>query len=120
MLRIVFTLSLFLGLMSNAFAGITFEPYYSVSSTNSYIADGATQRGLWTPWASSGSFKTDGWITVTVPMSEFHYYHDGADAGSSVTTNMLGGLTFFVWHGGLEGKDGKIHMCIDNIRIVPM
>ena len=96
-----------------------FTPY-SVSGTNGYIADNATQRGLWNPWVSSGSFITDGWITVSIPMKEFHYYHDGKDAGSMITNDMLGGLTFFVWHGGVEGQDCRVHMCIDNIRIVPM
>jgi hypothetical protein len=96
-----------------------FTPY-SVSSTNGYIADGVTPRGLWMPWVSSGSYQTEGWITVSIPISEFHYFHDGADAGSNVTKDMLGGLTFFVWHGGVEGTDCRVHMCIDNIRIVPM
>ncbi|GAF03779.1 glycan-binding surface protein [Saccharicrinis fermentans] len=96
-----------------------FTPY-SVSATNSYIADGMTPRGLWIPWASSGSYRTEGWTTVTIPMSEFHYYHDGTDAGSAITNDMLGGLTFFVWNGGVEGEDCSVHMCIDNIRIVPM
>lgn len=96
-----------------------FTPY-SVSGTNAYLSDNATPRALWMPWTSSGSYITDGWTTVTIPMSDFHYYHDGTDAGSSVTTDMLGGLTFFVWHGGVEGEDCTVHMCIDNIRIVPV
>jgi hypothetical protein len=96
-----------------------FTPY-SVSGTNGYIADGATPRGLWMPWVSTGSFKTDGWITVTIPMSDFHFAHDGKDLGSAIKTDMLGGLTFFVFHGGVEGKDSHVQMCIDNIRIVSM
>ncbi len=93
---------------------------YDVSGTNGYISDGVTPRGLWMPWASSGSFQTEGWITVTIPMTEFHYLQDGTDADENVTTDMLGGLTFFVWNGGVEGVDCNVHMCIDNIRIVPM
>ncbi len=96
-----------------------FTPY-EVNGTNAYIADNATMRGLWNPWVLSGSFQTDGWITVSIPMSEFHYYHDGKDAGANISNDMLGGLTFFVYHGGVEGEDCKVHMCIDNIRIVPM
>ncbi len=97
---------------------MVFTPY-SVSGTNAYLADGVTPRGLWMPWVTEGSYKTDGWITVSIPMSSFMYLHDGADAGREVTTDDLGGLTFFVWHGGVEGEDCNIHMCIDNIRIVP-
>ncbi|WP_075590942.1 glycan-binding surface protein [Labilibacter marinus] len=96
-----------------------FTPY-EVSGTNGYIGDDSVPRGLWIPWASSGSYSTDGWTTVAIPMSEFHYTASGADAGANVTTEMLGGLTFFVWNGGVQGEDCRVHMCIDNIRIVPM
>ncbi len=96
-----------------------FTPY-SVSGTNSYIADNTVPRGLWMPWASTGSYMTEGWTTVSIPMSEFHYTNSGGDAGRTVETNDLGGLTFFVWSGGVDGEDCRVHMCIDNIRIVPM
>ncbi|MCW3805357.1 glycan-binding surface protein [Plebeiibacterium marinum] len=96
-----------------------FTPY-EVSGTNAFIADNVTMRGLWNPWVLTGSYQTDGWVTVSIPMSEFHYYHDGKDAGANITNDMLGGLTFFVYHGGVEGEDCRVHICIDNIRIVPM
>ncbi len=96
-----------------------FTPY-SVSNTNAYIADGVTPRGLWMPWVNEGTYQTEGWITVSIPLSTFHFLHDGSDAGTTVTNDMLKGLTFFVWQGGVEGEDCHIHMCIDNIRIVPM
>jgi len=96
-----------------------FTPW-DLNSTNGYIADGATPRGLWMPWMATGSYQTEGWTTVTIPMSKFHFVHDGGDAGTSVTTDMLGGLTFFVFHGGVEGETCRVHMCIDNIRIVPL
>lgn len=95
-----------------------FTPY-DLNNTNSYYSDATIPRGLWMPWVSEGSYQTDGWETVTIPMSDFHYSFDGTDAGSTVTTDMLGGLTFFVWNGGVEGTDCNIKMCIDNIRIVP-
>lgn len=96
-----------------------FTPY-EVSGTNAYLADNVTMRGLWNPWVATGSYQSEGWVTVSIPMSEFHYYHDGKDAGANISNEMLGGLTFFVYHGGVEGKDCRVHMCIDNIRIVPM
>ena len=96
-----------------------FTPY-EVSGTNAFIADNVTMRGLWNPWVLTGSYQTDGWVTISIPMSEFHYYHDGKDAGTNITNDMLGGLTFFVYHGGVEGEDCRVHICIDNIRIVPM
>lgn len=95
-----------------------FTPY-GLNNTNSYLGDPSVPRGLWMPWVSTGSYKTDSWTTVTIPMSEFHYTNDGSNI-DPVTKDMLGGLTFFLWHGGVAGEDGRINMCIDNIRIVPM
>lgn len=95
-----------------------FTPY-SVTGTNGYIADGVTPRGLWIPWKETGTYKTEGWTTVSVPLTEFKYKHDGGTAGSSLSKDMLRGLTFFVWNGGVTGTDCSPHICIDNIRVVP-
>ncbi|HUW91746.1 MAG TPA: glycan-binding surface protein [Bacteroidales bacterium] len=95
-----------------------FTPY-SVSGTNGYIGDVAVPRGLWIPWKDSGTFKTDGWITVTLPLRDFKYTGTGGTCANALTKEMLRGLTFFVWNGGVEGTDCTPHICIDNIRVVP-
>ena len=95
-----------------------FTPY-TTTGTNSYIGNSAVPRGLWMPWSASGSYQTDGWTTVTIPLNDFKYTPDGQTSANSLTKDMLGGLTFFVWHGGLIGEDCTIHLCIDNIRVVP-
>lgn len=95
-----------------------FTPY-SVTGTNNYIGNASVPRGLWIPWKDSGSFKTEGWITVTVPLSEFKYGPEGEISGTAFTKEMLRGLTFFVWNGGVAGTDGSPHILIDNIRVVP-
>lgn len=94
-----------------------FTPW-ATTGTNGYIADGVTPRGLWIPWKESGTFKTDGWITVTIPLTDFKYDQVGnslnvADKGK------YGGLTFFVYNGGVAGTDCSPIICIDNIRVVP-
>lgn len=96
-----------------------FTPY-GTKDTNGFIGDGNTPRGLWIPWKESGSYKTEGWTTVTIPLSEFKFKPDGGPSTVALTKEMMKGLTFFVWNGGIEGTDGNVHMCIDNIRVVPI
>lgn len=95
-----------------------FTPY-SITGSNSYIADGSFPRGVWNPWKETGTYKTDGWITFSYPLSEFKYSFDGSVSANKLTENMLRGLTFYVWHGGVAGKACNPHICIDNIRVVP-
>jgi hypothetical protein len=96
-----------------------FTPW-GTSGTNSYIADGVTPRGLWNPWATApkGTFKTAGWITVSIPLKEFKYDHTGK-ALQMANTGNYGGLTFFVYNGGVVGTACTPDICIDNIRVVP-
>jgi hypothetical protein len=95
-----------------------FTPW-STKDTNGYIADGQTPRGLWRPWESIGSYQTDGWITVSFPLKDFKYDHTGKALQVAGTGN-YGGLTFFVYHGGIAGTDCTPYICIDNIRVVPI
>jgi len=95
-----------------------FTPY-STYDGNSYIADASVPRGLWIPWKETGSYTTDGWITVALPLSDFIYTGEGKVCTNKLTADMLRGLTFFVWNGGVDGADCSPNICIDNIRIVP-
>lgn len=94
-----------------------FTPW-GVGGTNAYIADGETPRGLWRPWLETGSYVTDGWETVSFPLKDFIYDHEGNEIGLAGPGNW-GGLTFFVYHGGIEGQESSPKICIDNIRVVP-
>ena len=104
--------------MSSALQMI-FTPY-ATTGTNGYISDSNVPRGLWMPWKENGTYQTEGWITVSIPLRDFKYTNSGANCGNPLTSAMLRGLTFFVWHGGVEGTDCTPHICIDNIRIVPV
>lgn len=94
-----------------------FTPW-ATQGTNSYLASPTVPRGLWIPWQNTGTFKTNGWITVTIPLSEFKYDRAGTEIGAA-DVGKYGGLTFFVYHGGVVGTDCSPVICIDNIRVVP-
>ncbi len=87
-------------------------------NTNSYYFDVTFPRGLWIPWEEDGTYKTDGWQTVSFPLDEFTKTHDGNTCEKAFTNSMLGGLTLFVWNGGVEGTECTPRILIDNIRIV--
>jgi hypothetical protein len=95
-----------------------FTPY-STSGTNSYIGDANVPRGLWNPWKDSGTYKTEGWTTVSFPLSSFTFTGSGGTCANPLTKEMLRGLTFYVWNGGVTGTDCTPHVCIDNIRVIP-
>jgi len=99
-----------------------FTPW-AMSGTNTYIGGDDTHpqlpRALWNPWAATGSFKTDGWITVTVPIKDFTYDKTGTKLATGTQAGGFGGLTFFVYNGGVVGTACTPDICIDNIRVVP-
>jgi hypothetical protein len=99
------------------------EKYVSASNmNNAFYSDSSMARGLWIPWKDSGSYDTNNeWVTVSLPISNFTYDHEGGAAtGSAIDSSFFYGLTLFVWHGGVEGTDCSPVMYIDNIRVVPI
>lgn len=89
-------------------------------ANNTFFNGNVLPRGLYTPWASTGSFDTgDQWITVTIPYTNFIYGADGTVATGSLTAADFTSLTIFVWSGGLKGTECNPVIKIDNIRAVP-
>ena len=90
-------------------------------ANNTYFNGKDLPRGLYTPWAATGSFDTgDEWITVTVPYANFIYGSDGTPATGSLSASDFTSLTIFVWSGGLTGTECHPIIKIDNIRAVPV
>lgn len=84
-------------------------------------------RILWRPWQlqTTGSYSTNGWITVSIPLSQAVHNPDGSNGKLKLDKNAFGNITFFVWGGSdstipKPGTASDINICIDNIRVVPM
>ena len=100
-----------------------FEPEVGPDGRNPYIDDGDFKPAQchWKPYADTGSYQTDGWITVTIPLTEFKYNTGESENDRKVTT-FTGMRSFFMgfWGALPDGIDSNdIKMCVDNIRIVP-
>jgi hypothetical protein len=94
------------------------------NNNNSGHSDNKIAKGLWRPWQSEsgGLYKTDGWITKTIPLSEFKFAHDGSDAAEPLKyPDNTGSLSIFV-RGPVPAAAGVNHVfiCIDNIRVVDL
>ena len=78
----------------------------------------------WKPW-KKGAYKTNGWETVSIPLSDFKYGpNDGsADEIGSASIKDLSVLTnvTMMLFGGFEtgtAEKSPVYICVDNIRIV--
>lgn len=90
-------------------------------ANNEYIQEGGLARYLWRPWTAAEAYHTGGkWVTVTCPIKDFVYDHDGAGATRMLTSvTDFASLRIFVWDGGMTGVDCTPMFYIDNIRVVP-
>ena len=91
-------------------------------ANNTYMSGNDAPRGLYRPWAATGSFDTgDKWITVTLPLEEFTYGWDGNPATGTLNADSFSSLWLFICKGGMEeaGTECTPIIKIDNIRAVP-
>jgi len=78
---------------------------------------------FWEPYAVSGSYSTDGWETVTIPLTEFTHTVTSYDAKfpTPIDLKKATNLTFVQFGDTTGGAgDNYIMMCVDNFRVVPI
>ena len=80
----------------------------------------ATAIARWKPW-KNGPFKTDGWITVSIPLTEFKYQKDDSDSNETGTRKIedISSLTNVVLmlFGPANGTN-PVQIAVDNVRII--
>lgn len=92
------------------------------NSGNSGHTDNNVAKGVWRPWyiEQEGVFKTDGWITVTIPMAEFIYDHGLENNNLALDyPNGCGSLSIFLW-GSSPVSPTEVFVCVDNVRVVDL
>ena len=101
---------------SGGWMQLIFSPWSNAG--NAVNSDDNIARGMWVPWMETGTYQTDGWITVEIPLSEFTYDHTRTASNVKlVYPDNCGSLTIFVW--GQVPAPCDVKICIDNVRIVP-
>ncbi len=108
---------------SGAYLNICFGPWGSgvTPYQNQLYWGNVNARALWRPWETSGtgSFTTDGWITVTIPLTDVKY--NSSFGAMEFNPVMAGSMS--LWMKGPAAESGgtcKMEVYIDNVRIVPM
>ncbi len=78
----------------------------------------------WKPW-KNGPYITDGWVTVSIPLTEFKFNKDDGtsdEIGSASIQDLskLTNITMMIFGPFEAGSTDKspVHICIDNVRIV--
>ena len=105
---------------TGAYLNICFGPWASSAAPyqNQLYWGNINARGLWRPWETNGgSFETDGWITVVIPLTDIKY---NAEFGPMAFDPALAGSLSFWMKGPSAEPEGtsQIEIYIDNVRIV--
>jgi hypothetical protein len=95
--------------------GLTYNAKWDAA--NGYIGDASYPRILYIPWKDGGPASSNGWTTVTIPMSDCKYNANGGSA-TPQGAGHYSGITLFVNSGGVAGTPCKPIIWIDNVRIV--
>lgn len=81
-------------------------------------ADGTQPRAFWAPWTSTGSYVSDGWETVSIPLSTMKFNGSGEDVGLPTGLGQLGISVHNRGGSSYIGTPCSPVILIDNIRVV--
>jgi hypothetical protein len=118
--------------MSNPAANyaMKFDIYVKEAWSTGVLLIGPPPNDTWVymhryePWKTTPNFKTNGWITVTVPLSEFRKKSaggvDGGGDPASTVGDVIGNINEivkFMFVNDTGTPIAKLDMAIDNIRV---
>ncbi len=102
---------------TGAWMQFIFSPWDNAG--NAVNTNNTVAKGMWIPWEAEGSYITDGWVTVSVPLSEFVYNHERSIDNLALDYPVgCGSLSVFVW-GPVPIPPNDIEIHVDNFRVVP-
>jgi hypothetical protein len=93
---------------------IWFSIYEDGNGFSDHFHDISTQA-WWRPW-QEGAYSTDGWETISIPLTDFKYNKDGG-ASQIDDLSELTNVCMLIFSGDTGPED--ININIDNLRIVP-
>ncbi len=74
---------------------------------------------FWEPYKATGSFCTDGWETITIPLTDFTHGITSDEEVKKITDLKKATNFSFVQFGASQDAP-LVFMCVDNFRIVPV
>lgn len=86
---------------------------------NCLWADTTAPRGFWVPWLATGSYVSDGWETVSIPIADIKYNGAGTDVKMATDFGQLTISPHNRGMGAYGGANSSPTILLDNIRVVP-
>lgn len=90
------------------------------NQVDTHNVDGNDAQAHWKPYLKNGvksNYVTDGWVTITIPLTDFKYSKDESEEGRSITSlNELVDLHAMFF--GAADATTSVKLWIDNMRIV--
>jgi len=94
--------------------------FWFTNNENTHNVDGSDPQAHWKPYLNNGvksNYVTDGWETITIPLTDFKYSKDESDESRSITSLSQLVDLHAMFFGAADGTY-DLKLWIDNMRIV--